>query len=90
MRLYNGLPIGEVCERGRRLIDEKLSAEDTERFRGQMVVVDVITGEMEIGESSMLAGKKLRERISNPTAYIGRVGHPTAFRMGFAPRTERR
>ena len=85
MNPYSGMSTEDVCERGQRLIDERLSPQDVERLRGQIVVVDVVTGEMEFDKSSLDAGKRLRQRVPNPTAYIGRVGHAAAYRMGFAP-----
>lgn len=83
---YKGLTRDEVHERGKRLIDEKLTEEEIERRHGQMVAVDVLSGELGFGRTMLDAADDLRKRVTDPVTFIGRVGYPTASRIGFGGR----
>jgi len=65
------------------LIDDGLSQEAVEKRRGQMVAVDVMTGEMGFGRTGIEADEELRKRVADPVTYLGRVGYRAAFRMGW-------
>jgi hypothetical protein len=78
-----GLTQEQVCDRGQRLLEEKLSSEEVDRRRGQMAAVDVVSGEIGFGRTGIEADDELRRRVSEPVTYLGRVGFPTAYRLGW-------
>lgn len=77
-----GLTQEQVCDRGQRLLEDKLSSEEVERRRGQMAAVDVVSGEIGFGRTGILAKKELLKLTPNPVTYLGRVGYTTAFSIG--------
>ena len=50
--------------------------------KGKMVVIDVYSGDYEIDQDSIAAKLRLKRRHPDAFCYIGRVGYPTAYRMG--------
>jgi hypothetical protein len=77
-----GLTRDEVCDRGQKLLEERLTATEIEKHRGQLAAVDVISGEMAFGKTGLIAVKELEKRVAKPVAYLGRVGYPSAYRIG--------
>jgi hypothetical protein len=72
----------EICERGQKLLDERLSGEDLERRHGQMAAVDILTGEIGFGQTAMDAKKALLKAVPQPVTYVGRVGFRAAAHFG--------
>jgi hypothetical protein len=48
---------------------------------GKFVAIDVDTGDYEVDEDDFAAVSRLRARNPTAEAWLGRVGHPAAYRM---------
>lgn len=72
----------EVESRGEeiyaRQIRGKIEAEDTGRF----VVIDIETGQYEVGEDDLEATKRMLARRPNAVLYGVRIGYPAAYTLG--------
>jgi len=50
---------------------------------GKFVAVDVDTGDYEVDKDDSAAVMRLRSRHTAANLWLGRVGQPTAYKMGF-------
>ncbi len=62
----------------KRQVEPMLSPDDD----GKFVAVDVMTGDYEIDEDDYAAVSRLRIRRPEASIWLGRVGQPTAYRIG--------
>ena len=73
----------EVSELGRAIYKEKIKHLVEPMEIGKFIAIDVETGDYEIGERLIDTSDRLHDRRPNAVCYIGRVGYPAAFRMGW-------
>lgn len=74
--------VKEVATKGKAIYQERIKPLVDPLHCGKFLVVDVETGDYEIGERMILASKKLRERKPEAITYGVRVGFLAAYRMG--------
>lgn len=75
----------EAGERGREIYERRIRGEVEPEHSGKFIVIDIITGEYEIGETGREASGRIRSR--NPAAVMHgtRVGVGTAYRLRSKP-----
>jgi hypothetical protein len=72
-----------VTKRGRTLYDRKIRSEvETEPNIGKIISIDLETGDYEIDDDLLLAGKRLRERHPNAEIYGLRIGFDAVYGIG--------
>ena len=74
--------IEEVARRGEAIYQEEIKPLVDPVHFGEFLVIDVETGDYEIGKRMIVASKKLRERRPEAITYGVRVGFLAAYRMG--------
>lgn len=81
--MYNSQEwVEEVAKKGKAIYQERIKPLVDPLHCGKFLVIDVDTGDYEIGERMILASKKLRERRPEAITYGVRVGFLAAYRMG--------
>jgi hypothetical protein len=60
-----------------RQVQPLLRPEDDDKF----VAIDVNTGEYDVDEDDYAAVMRLRNRLPLAEVWLGRIGHPTAYKM---------
>jgi hypothetical protein len=79
----------EFARRGHELYQEsvapKITAEDLNKF----VAIDIESGIYEIDPDDYRATERLRQRCPQAQIWLQRIGHPTAYRLGWAPKAIR-
>ena len=73
----------EVSELGRAIYKEKIKHLVEPMENGKFIAIDIETGDYEIGERLLATSDRLHDRRPSAVCYIGRVGYPNAFRMGW-------
>ncbi|MCW1967590.1 MAG: hypothetical protein KIH69_005655 [Anaerolineae bacterium] len=53
---------------------------------GKYIAIDIESGEFEIDEDDFAATERLLNRIPTAQTWMGCIGFPTAYRIGFSPR----
>ena len=72
----------DVVTIGKSIYEKDVLPRMTAEDKGKMVVIDVYSGDYEIDQDSIAARLRLKRRQPDAIVYIGRVGYPTAYRMG--------
>ena len=68
--------------RGQAIYEERIRAKVEGREQGNIVVIDVESGDYEIDPDDASALARLVMRRPNALTYAVRVGHPATYRMG--------
>lgn len=79
---YPGYTTEEVARRGEELYERSVRAHVEPANAGRFLALDVESGDYEIADEALAASQRLRERRPGAVAYLARVGHPAAFRLG--------
>ncbi len=66
----------DIAERGRALYAEKLRPLLEPKETGRYVVLNVETGEFEMGDDAVTPSEKMRQRFPGTLFYALRVGYP--------------
>lgn len=72
----------EIAERGRALYENRIREKVEPEHNGQILVLDVETGEYEIDRDHLAAGKRALAKHPGAALYSIRVGHPALSRIG--------
>ena len=67
---------------GRAIYNEKIRHRLAPGDEGRLVVIDVESGDYEIGDDDLTATLRLRERRPNAFTWAERVGYPAPYHMG--------
>jgi hypothetical protein len=78
------LPKEEVARRGKELYEVHVRSQVEAENVGQVVAIDVESGEFAIGENSLNASDILLERLPDAQIWFVRVGHRAVHRIGYA------
>ena len=73
---------GEVVDLGKAIYQEKIKHLVEPAENGKFVVIDVESGDYEIDEQVIPALDRLRERQPHAVTCAGKVGFPTAYKLG--------
>ena len=79
-RSSGGLETEEWSLIGRDLYHNRIRKEHSLE-KGQFVVIDVMSGDFEVGDNEHEAGNRLRERRPDARTWLEMVGYPTPHRM---------
>ncbi len=75
----------EVAARGDKLYHEKIAAQ-VASAKGQVVAIDVLSGDFSVASNSVLAVRDLRTRQPYAEVWGVRIGSRTYARIGRGPR----
>ena len=78
------LPKEEVARRGKELYEGQVRSQVEGDYVGQVVAIDVETGEFAIGDNSLNASDILLARLPDAQIWFVRVGHRAVHRIGYA------
>ncbi len=69
------IPIAEICRRGQEIYNRDIRALVEPEHKGEVVAIDVISGDYVLGEKSQGILEQLRERHPDAIIYLHRVGY---------------
>lgn len=72
----------EIVRRGQELYEQKIRAAVEEVHRGKHLVVDIETGEYEIGDDHYAIARRMQGERQNRPLYALRIGYSALGRMG--------
>ena len=75
-------PTGEIVRRGQAIYDRDIRPQVEAEHRGEYLAVDIESGVYALGSNSLAAINNLRSVKPDAVAYLVRVGHRTASRIG--------
>ena len=75
----------EIAARGDKLYHEKIEAQ-VASAKGQVVAIDVLSGDFSVAANASLAVRDLRTRKPNAVTFGVRIGSRTFARIGRGPR----
>jgi hypothetical protein len=76
------VPKEEVVSLGKRIYNERLRAEVERDHLGKFIVVDVFSGDFEIGSDDLDASLRMLDRRPDALLYGVRIGDEVAYRFG--------
>jgi len=79
----------EIISQGKALYQERIRQEVEPASTGQFLVVDVETGDYELGAESAEVVNRAREKHPDAPLFLMRVGYPTAVKLGGRFRAQR-
>lgn len=80
----------EVVQRGHVIYDQQIWHHIQPEHQGRFVVIDIETGDYEIGDDDLSATKCILTRRPDAMTYGLRVGSPAAYRIGIRSTTPTR
>lgn len=75
--------VDEIVERGERIYRERLRDVLEPEQNGKFVVIDVESGEYDVGDNCRAVSDRVAAKHPGAPLYAGRVGFPTTYRVGF-------
>lgn len=72
----------EIVERGRGIYEQTIRSQVEAAHQGDFLVINVDTGEYEIGRDDVLVSRRAKERFGGALLFTMRVGHDAAYRLG--------
>lgn len=75
----------EIAARGNKLYSEIIEKQ-VASLKGQVVAIDVLSGDFSVAKNAVLAVKDLRTRQPNAEPWGIRIGSPAYHRIGRGPR----
>jgi len=76
------MPKEEVAARGKQIYNDKLRAQLERDHMGRFAVVDVMSGDFEVGDDDAEVFLRMLERRPEAVLYGVRIGQPAAYRFG--------
>ena len=71
---------------GKKIYQEQIKELVEPQENGKFVVIDIESGDYEIDAKHLIASQRLREKRPNSVRYAGRIGYPSAYRIGWGVR----
>ena len=75
--------IDEVCDRGEQIYAERIKHLVEPEHNGKFIVIDIESGDYEIAENMLIAEDRLKGRRPEAVGFGARVGHGSAYDMGW-------
>ena len=72
----------EIGRRGQEIYDRLRALLETEENIGKIVSIDVESGDYEIGDDLVAAGRRLQERRPDARMYGKRIGYNAVYAVG--------
>jgi hypothetical protein len=73
----------EFARRGMAIYEEKIRPLVEADHRGEIVMIDIETGEWEMDPDEIAAAKRLEARIPDAQIWMQRIGYPYVHRFGY-------
>ena len=73
----------EICARGVQIYQEQIKPLVEPWENGKFIAIDIESGDYEIAEKMLIASHRLRDRLPDAIRFGGRVGYPSAYRIGW-------
>ena len=80
----------EIVQRGKAWFEQSIRSQLGEGHDGNILVIDVVTGDYEVDADQLAADRRLRERHPDAVFFGMRIGYPTLGRVGGGWRMARR
>lgn len=77
-------PMEEFARRGDEIYDRDIRAKVEPAHRGQLVAIDIETGDYELGENELVASNRLLARRPDAQIWVKRIGYPAVHRFGLS------
>lgn len=71
----------QIVQRGREIYEHQLRSQLESGNHGEFVVIDVASGDYEIGADDLLVSKRAKARFGDAPLFAMRIGHETAYRL---------
>ncbi len=78
----------EVAERGKALYEQNIQAQVKEGNLGKYLVIDVVTGDYEMGENHLDTAKRARAKRPDAPLYGMRIGYKAVASFGASLRPD--
>jgi hypothetical protein len=75
----------EIVRRGEQLYEDTIRARVEPQHRGQMIVIDIETGEYEIDSSTLPAARRAQARHPHAALYSKRIGFDAVYEFRAVP-----
>ena len=72
----------EIVRLGQELYEREIRARVEPEHDGQFLVLDIETGEYEIGATAIEAIRRAKAKRDDPPLYILRIGQAAAYKLG--------
>ena len=72
----------EIADRGQALYEQRLRSQVEDTYFGQYLVINIETGDYEIGAEHLATAKKLRVRSPTAPFYGVKIGYPATVAIG--------
>lgn len=72
----------EVCDRGEEIYEERIKALVEPQQNGKFVVIDIESGDYEIGDDMLDASDRLQKRRPDSVQFGAMVGYESAYLIG--------
>ena len=76
----------EFARRGEAFYESRVRPNFESSHQGQLVAIDIETGEFEVDANEIDAGERLRARLPEAQTWLCRIGSRYVRRFGFSPR----
>ncbi len=87
-----GLTLDEIADQGQALYEQRLRDRVEAACFGQYLVIDIASGDYEIGPEHLATAKRLRAHLPDASLYGIKIGYPATVAIGgtLRPLKERR
>jgi hypothetical protein len=73
----------EISQRGKQIYEQKIrQTVETEENVGKIISIDIETGDYEIAEDLLTAGRRLQARHPDAAIYGSRIGYNAVYSLG--------
>jgi hypothetical protein len=72
----------EIAARGEAIYEREIRPQVESQCAGQFLVLDIETGDYEVGPDDLLATKRVLAKHPNAILHGLRIGHRAAYRLG--------
>jgi hypothetical protein len=72
----------DIGRRGEAIYEQRLRAVLEEGNRGKVLVIDIETGDYELGDDELILARRLRSKNPDAALYGMRIGYPSLARVG--------
>ena len=76
------LTLDEIADRGQALYERRLRDQVETPYFGQYLVIDIVSGDYEIGPEHLATAKRLRARLLAASLYEIKIGYTATVAIG--------
>lgn len=78
----SGLSPAEVARRAKEIYERGIRAQVIDEHRGEILALDIYSGDYEIDKESLAASLRLKERRADALIYVLRIGFDAVYGIG--------